>query len=127
MKKASFILFILLSLLTLSGCKKEQTTSPEPNPSLTGRWFGASGGLMISLTLTESNQSVSGSGSISSGTQSLAITISGTHVYPNVSLNISATGYQPMNFTGRFSDKNTIPGKFNGSGFVDFDITLIRQ
>jgi hypothetical protein len=124
MKRLSFIL-LLLSLFI--GCKKDDPVSPPPTPSMSGRWSGAASGLIVTLTLSQSGNDVIGSGLISGTTTSIAVEVTGTNVYPNVSLTFYATGYYPMNFTGKFSDNNTIPGKFNGSGFSDFSITLIRQ
>ena len=116
-----FLLSILLLFLVACGKAEEEI------PSMTGKWSGGGGGAVVNVTVNENDTEINGSGNLAGGSSSIALTVSGTNVYPNVSLTLSSTNYAPINFTGRFSDSNTIDGKLNGSGFNDLVISLVRQ
>ena len=118
-------LFLATIGMFIMGCG-DDPVAPVPDPSMTGKWSGAASGFVVTLVLSETETQVSGSGTIADG-NNVPLTISGTNVYPNVSLNLAAQGFDSFNFTGRFSDANTIPGALNGSGFADDEITFIRQ
>ena len=119
MKKLLFILFLFFAC-------GEDPVSPS-NPSLTGGWIGTGSGIVINATLSQSGTNVSGSGTFAASGTSVAVTFAGTSVYPNISLNISATTFQDANYTGKFTNDNTHNGKLNGSGFVDLEIIFVRK
>ncbi len=117
----------LVALLIVAGCGSHSSpAAPERAAGLTGAWSGSGSGLTMSLALTESGSQFSGTGYMSGG-GSLACSVAGTYVEPNISMTIHVTGYEDSNFTGRFSDANTISGKMNGSGFVDEAVVFVRQ
>jgi hypothetical protein len=80
----------------------------------------------MNLTLTETGGNVTGSGTLAGPGGTVSVTVTGTHSHPSVSLTLSLTGFNPAVFTGSFTNDNTIPGALNGSGFVNFGITITR-
>jgi hypothetical protein len=114
---------LLLVLLAL-GC----SDSTEPVlPSMAGAWSGNIQGSSLTFTATENGQVVSGNGHISSGTQSVALTVSGTHSHPNVALTVRITGYQDLAFSGTFVSASQVSGRLNGSGFNNEQFVISRQ
>ncbi len=106
-------------------------TESDPDPTVTGSWWGvlgptlSSGTLQITMT-QQPDGSVSGSGSITEGTP-IPLTISaGTHVFPNLSLTLTATGLEDMNLTGTVTSATTIAVEVTGAGF-DFTVDLTKQ
>lgn len=115
----------LLILVAFVGC--DRNTAP-PTPSMTGTWTGnMQNGTSFTMTTTERDEVVTGSGSVRSGAQALAFTVTGTHVHPNVSLTVRITGYQDANFTGAFRKEHHVRGTLNGSGFVGEEVEFVRQ
>lgn len=114
--------FSLLVALAIVGCG----SSTSPDASVAGSWSGSSGGIDMSLTLSQHNRAVTGTGQLSGGSNSIALTASGTYVEPAVSLTLSASGYQSTEFTGSLSH-GTITGYLNGSGFTNMSMTLTRH
>ena len=121
-----FIAFLLCFVFLVSCGGDDNPTQPS-NPTLTGAWVGTGSGFVINATLSQTGTSVSGNGTMAASGISLACTFSGTNVYPNISLTISVLGFQDSNYTGTFSNDNTHSGKLNGSGFVDVNLTFVRQ
>ena len=106
--------------------------SMGPPPSFTGTWAGttAAGGtaFTVTMTTTESNGQISGSGVFTVGsTGGVAFTVTGTHSDPQVSITIVSTGVQDANFSGRFTSERSVDGTLNGSGFVNVPLTLQKQ
>lgn len=101
----------------------------EPDPSLSGTWTGVltvEGGVVVDVffTLFQEGNNVTGYGRMGS----LNIdSVTGTNVYPDVNLTLEASGFYPVYFVGRFSDKDTVFGFLSGSGFVNDPLTLRRQ
>lgn len=93
------------------------------NPSMTGVWDGALLTVPVVLTLSERDQQITGSGNGAS----LAFSITGTHVHPNVSLILKATGYGDMNFTGAFNGSREVNGNVQGSGFTGQSLILTKR
>lgn len=97
------------------------------DPTIDGRWSGSSAGTNYSMTVTERDKTVTGSATISAPSGSIALTVTGSHAHPAVSLTLSATGYESFNFTGNFETEDLITGRLNGSGFVNEQISLLRS
>lgn len=97
--------------------------------SVTGTYSGSNQGITVTLTLTESGGSVTGSGSIVEGANTFPVTVSGTFNAPNVNLTLTSAQLQaPVQLTGTVSnDGRTINGTMNGSGLNNFPIVLNLQ
>lgn len=80
----------------------------------------------LSLTLSETNGVVTGSGSLNSASNAIAVTASGTYTPPNLSLTMSAPGFSDLNLTATVG-KTSMTGTLNGSGFINSSVTLNRQ
>jgi hypothetical protein len=119
------ILSLALMLALLAACGDGPTDPPIP--SLTGRWTGTTGDIAVDLTLTETGGALSGSGHLAAPSMSLAITATGTHAHPNVSMTIRAQGYEDMDYSGTMSGDAAIVGRLNGSGFTNEGLTLNRR
>jgi hypothetical protein len=80
----------------------------------------------LALTLNESDGTVTGTGTLSTAGDAIALTITGNYAPPNVSLQMNAAGFEPMNLSGTVAE-DEIDGTLNGSGFVNIAVTLARQ
>ncbi len=115
---------VLLLALAIMSCKDSPT---EPRLSLNGTWqgFAESAGMVVTLTLTEANGTVTGNGSLQA-LQSLPVSVGGTFDRPDFLLTMTATGYQPVVFNGA-ATATRMTGTLNGSGFTDVAVSLLRQ
>lgn len=113
-----------LIFLLAAGCR--DATSPS-SVTMTGTWEGAVFGSTVLLTTLEQQRQISGSGSIAGNTTSLAVSVTGTHVHPTVSLLISAVGFSEMNYTATFVGTNELSGNVQGSGFTGQQLVLTRR
>jgi hypothetical protein len=103
----------------------------EPSiPDAEGQWNGpintSSGSGNLTLTLNGAGGNITGSGTLTVPGDALSLTVTGNHVHPNISLQMSSAGFEPMNLGGTLSDTQ-IQGVLNGSGFVNIAVTLTRQ
>ena len=115
---------LLIPLLLLAGCLNP--TSLEP-PTMSGSWSGTADGVVVTFASTEIRQTVSGDGHASMGTESIPLTVAGTHVYPNVILTVGIQGVGSVSFAGEFVSDDQVNGSLNGSGFEDAPFVLTRQ
>jgi len=90
-----------------------QIVPPGFGISLTGTYSGTSQGLALSMTLTDTNGNITGSGTID-GT---AFTVTGSRNDLSVTLQISSPQLVPLTFTGTLSDDaSTLTGTVTGTG-----------
>jgi len=124
--RRSLVLTALLSALAV-GCKD----STSSGPMVDGRWYGyaSTSGLAfsLSLTLTQSGESVTGTGSLASGVYGGTVTVTGTHRYPSLSITLSAPRYYPAYYRGTLENANRIVGSLTGSGFQAVGMILNKQ
>jgi hypothetical protein len=112
-----------------AGC---QSSSGPSNPRLTGTFSGSSpccgGGTMtLTMSLTQTGTTVSGSGTWTTPNTTQAMTIAGTMNFPNLSLTLTTPGFNPMVITGTLNQAgNQISGAINGSGFNNAAITFSK-
>ncbi len=117
------LLALVLALVAACG---DSTGPAIASPA--GLWSGASEGIALRLLLSPPERgTLAGSGTITTPSQSHAVTVTGTHVHPHVSLTIMVGGFSDINFQGQFEGRNEIVGALNGSGFSDFPFALQRQ
>jgi hypothetical protein len=123
-------LCVALVLLVL-GCGGGESSGPSDAAEVDGSWSGrvtAPNGQTATLTITlsENNRDISGTGSLAFGGSSLGLSVSGSHTPPNVSLTISSQGFEPMTLEASVADAR-MEGALDGSGFQNRAITLRRQ
>lgn len=96
--------------------------------SLTGTYSGSGQGITLNLTLNDASNAITGSGTIADGTNTFAITASGTFNAPNVNLTLTSPQLQePIMLTGTVSNNgSSINATLNGSGLTNITLTLTR-
>jgi hypothetical protein len=122
MKHLSSATLLLGMLLTACG----GSTSPQPL-TVDGNWMGTAGGQTLSISLTSSGQSVSGSGTIApAGSASYPVTISGTFVVPTLAVAMTSAQHPSTSLTATLGG-GVLSGALNGNGFADAVIVLNKQ
>lgn len=116
--------------LCVVSCGGDTPTEPAPI-AVQGTWNGpvqvtSSSSGSMALTLTETNGTVSGSGTLAASGGSVAVTANGTYVPPTLSLTISAPGFSDLNLTATVGEQQ-MTGTLNGSGFLNSAVILNRQ
>jgi hypothetical protein len=115
------IIFLLLTGIALSACRKKPTEPPPPSPTINGTWQGSGtkivNGIRIDYTITadlaQQDTTITGTGNIATIFLTVPFTVSGKNIYPNVSLFMANTD---STFTGTYigafmkGDDNTIDG-----------------
>jgi len=115
-------LSVLAALLACGG----SPAAPKP-VSLTGTWIGTSATGTWNLTLSEAaDHSISGSGTVQSGGTSIAVTVTGTHADPAVSLTLASSGFADTNYSAHLTSATEMSGTLNGSGFSNEVLVLDR-
>ncbi len=114
----------LVAIALSVACGKD---GPGPNGPLTGDWEGLSGQETITMTLTQSAGSVTGTGFIYNGQNATTLTLTGTHAPPYVNLHFAPVNYIAWDFSGRLASSDSLAGVFNGSGFSNFGVVFVRQ
>lgn len=118
---------VTLLSLSLLGCGGDSGPDPiDVQGSYAGTIQGSGSPGQLHLTLVESNGTVTGSGSVSSSSDAVSLTVAGSYTQPTVSLVLSAQGYEDINVTGTVTSER-ITGAANGSGFVNGVVLLDRQ
>jgi len=123
---------LLLSMLLLTMATGCDSSEPEPEPTIlvAGNYTGTANvdgtAVTLTLTLAETNNAVTGSGTLRiSGPVSLTAT--GTHVGNDFNLTLSSSGFEDINFAGTVqSSGSVLSGRLNGSGFDNVAITMNR-
>lgn len=115
---------LLIATLVSVGCGKD---SASPNGPLTGDWQGLSGQETITMTLTQSGGTISGTGFIYNGQAATTLSLTGTHASPYVNMHFAPVNYVAWDFSGRLASADSLAGVFNGSGFTNFGVVFVRQ
>lgn len=95
-------------------------------PSVTGHWSGVQSGISLDVDLVEVDDSVTGTGNLVASTIFSPVTVTGTHVQPNVTLTLSMPSYAPTVYTATLSSANAMVGTLTGSGFYRYPLSLTR-
>lgn len=92
--------FVFALFLLFAGCDSSTDRDPDVSGSWSGVVVSGSSSLSVVMNLTESNGTVSGSGSMA-GDEFIVI---GTHHYPEVSLVLVAAGFNDAGYEGVLRD-----------------------
>lgn len=128
---ASRLLFFLCLLTLPVALMACDSAEEDEDPTISGQWQGTANfqgtPLTVSILLTERDQAITGSGTVTF-VNPVAVSVTGTHNYPNVALTIQSSGLEDLNFSGTLTgDARSISGSLSGSGFDNFAITLRKQ
>ena len=116
---------LLVCVLIAAGC---DTPAGTERRSLVGTWTSTTApGATLRMTVTEVARSVQGAGSWLDTDQAVAFRVSGAHAEEVVSLLFEFKSTPDVNFTGRFSDANTLQGTLTGGTFRGLPFTFLRE
>jgi hypothetical protein len=120
------VVLLAVALLPLAACGDD--TGPGAD-DISGSWTGTisstAGSAQLAFAATQTGEQVTGTGTLSGGGESLALTLSGTVVESDVSLTFQSPGFEPVSFEGVL-DEDTMTGTLSGSGFTGEELTLTR-
>lgn len=117
----------MVAMLGLAACGGDSGPDPiDVQGQYAGTIQGDGSPGQLQLTLVESGGTVTGSGNISSPSQAVALTVTGSYSQPSVSMLLHAQGYEDINVTGT-ATRDGITGSANGSGFVNGVVSLNKQ
>lgn len=126
MRRISALLLAIV-FVALPACGDSGPTGPA-SWDVSGQWSGTIEGVSMNMSLNEDAQgNIAGNGTFSGSQDSFAFDVSGTHVEESVSLTISATGVQDLNYSATLENENRLVGELNGSGFSGETLTMIRN
>lgn len=119
----------VLLTLALVGCGEDGGNQPGVSEA-EGSWVGTITGDaqegILEWTLQDTDGSISGSGTVSTASDAVALTIEGTFSPPTLTLTISPEGVENFSFFGTVAEKS-MKGRLNGAGFINRTVTLDRQ
>ena len=115
---------LLLGSLGIGACH----SSTAANGPFSGHWVGTDGGgVTLDLTLKDaSDGGITGSGSISGGSASIAVSVNGIESGGSAHVTLNAPPYTHADLSGAMSN-GVWSATLDGSGFALDPITLQRQ
>lgn len=118
--------FVLLCAIALSvgACSSSSGPSAGGTADVTGSWSGAGSGWTLSLDLTQTGDSVSGSGTLT-GVGSFSLTVEGKMQGATLRASLAIPSYDPISYAGTVSG-NEMTGSLRGDGFMDLPIVISR-
>jgi hypothetical protein len=93
--------------------------------SLSGRWAGGKDTVTISLTISQVDTVLTGSGTLNPPVR--AVGLVGSFRDPAVRLTLTAADSSVTTFTGSLVDDNAMLGVLNGGRLSNFQLTIFRQ
>jgi hypothetical protein len=109
------------ALLSFVAC-----SDPLVENTVTGTWRGSSTGSSFILVMKQSGTAVAGTGTITSTTGTLNVSISGNFQQPAFSGTLLPTGGEPITFAGT-AEGRTLVGTLTGGGFNGAGLALTRD
>lgn len=99
--------------------------------SVEGTWDGgaiAAPGVFLNLTFTlsDANGTITGDGDISVPGSNCTVAVTGTRTGDKFTLTITCPGFQAWSYAGKATESR-LDGKFNGSGFSNFQFTMAKD
>jgi hypothetical protein len=124
-QSASAVLALLLVLG--NACGDENPT--DPPASIAGRWAGtaALGAVRYEVTLTQSGEDVTGTGSFSSPVGSGPFTVTGRVSGSDVELRLASQTLGSTTYVGTFDGPNRIVGHLQHPTYSNVELALERQ
>jgi hypothetical protein len=124
-----FAVLLVTFGLFWTGCDSNES---DPDPIVTGTYSDviSLSGLAVNfqMTFSETDGSVSGNGTMGVPAGSVALTASGTHNHPSISLTFSSTGFTDFNLSGTVSeDGDRITGTLSGSELDGVTVALDKE
>jgi hypothetical protein len=118
------LLPLLLVSLLLTACDSGGDSDPTVDGTWTGTTVVGGSSIQMDLNLVENNRVINGTGTLNIG-GSFAVTITGTHNYPNVTMSIT-DGIDTLVYTATMAgDDKTLTGNLTGGGLTgSISITL---
>ncbi len=112
-------LLLAVAAILAAACSSGGTpTNGNQATGIAGTWTGTAGDITMSVTLTETYGTVSGSGQLSNVPPSGGIspeTVGGTYAAPNVSLTMTGPIYSVLTVSGTLTDDHIV-GTVGGLG-----------
>lgn len=109
---------VVVAPLLASGCGWNSGTDPVPN--VAGRWAGRADTTSILLDIRQSGRSLTGSGSLSSGSSSAIVQVSGTVTGggqdTRVSMTLTSEDFSPITFAAHTVIPDLMIGDWRGAG-----------
>ena len=123
-------LLVLACLVLIVGCGGDGGTG-TPDISIDGTWDGGAIptiGVFLNLTstLTDSDGTITGNGGISYPGNSCNVGVSGSRDGDSFDLTLDCPGFQAWTYRGT-ATATPLNGKFNGSGFTNFQFTMAKS
>ena len=126
-----------LSLLALVSCLAAVTScggdggTGENDVSIEGTWDGGaipSPGVFLNLTFTlaDANGTITGDGNIGVPGAACNVAVTGTRDGDTFTLTLNCPGFEPWAYRGT-ATATLLNGKFNGSGFTNFQFTMGKE
>jgi hypothetical protein len=118
-------LLALVAIAASLGCGSDLL---GPVQSVDGNWNGIQNGYSMSLALTQTGTTVSGTADFLGVGGQASGSVSGTFVYPTLDLTITIPQVADVSYKGTMSGTQAkIFGQLNGSGFVNLELDVHKK
>lgn len=124
MRRLAAVFMFVLAPAALFSCSDSPTGPAEVN--IEGTWTGSVDVGTFTLTIAQDGSDLSGSGNVSNEGGSIALNFTGTRSGTSISLNITSSGFQDLDYSGTIQSSTRITGTLHGSGFQGESLTLTR-
>jgi hypothetical protein len=123
-------LLLLVSLAVGSGCGGDGGTGAN-DISIEGTWDGGAipvPGVFLNLTFTlnDAGGTITGDGIISFPGTACNVAVTGTRDGDTFTLTLNCPGFEAWGYRGK-ATATLLNGKFNGSGFTNFQFTMAKE
>lgn len=120
---------ILLFLIALVGCSKEQpTTAPIAQEPFEGLWSGFGNIGTLAVSAEQKGDSLFGSFTlVYASTVIYSGNVAGFNRYPNIDLSFIQTGSVKATYTGKFLEPKVVSGYFTGYTYENTFLVLQKR
>jgi hypothetical protein len=118
-------LLALVAIVASFGCGSDIL---GPVQTVDGNWTGLQNGYSMSLSLSQTGTSVTGTADFLGVGGAASGTVSGTFVYPALNITITFPSVSDVNYKGTMSESQAkIFGQLNGSGFTNLELDVKKR